>query len=308
MAKKPTYEELEKKIMELEKKAADREFAEEALEGKITQLNSFINNIPDMAWLKDAESRFIAVNRAFGKAVEMAPESMINQTCEVCFGKEAAKKFREDDLQVMKGKRQTIIEEKIADSQGAEIWLETIKSPILDDSGNTIGTVGIARNVTKRKQAEQALTEKEEELQVKAKHLEEVNAALRVLLKEREKDRTDFEERVSSNVKDLILPYLEKLKKTSLRSDQMSYVGIVDSNIKDIVSPFSQKLSSRYLGLTSTEIQVANLVKEGKTTKEIAEFFSLSRKTIETHRDNIRKKLGLKYKKINLKTYLYSLP
>jgi PAS domain S-box-containing protein len=134
---------------------------EEALERKKTELNTFINNIPDLAWIKDSESRFIAVNRAFADAVGMDPESLIHHTCEVCFGEEKGKKFREDDLQVMESKRQSIIEEKIIDSQNREIWLETIKSPMFDRSGNVIGTVGIARDITYRKEMEEALRKSE---------------------------------------------------------------------------------------------------------------------------------------------------
>jgi PAS domain S-box-containing protein len=133
----------------------------EALERKKTELNTFINNIPDLAWIKDSESRFIAVNRAFADAVGMAPKFLTHNTCEVCFGEEEGKKFREDDLKVMESGRRSIIEEKITDSQNREIWLETIKSPMFDRSGNVIGTVGIARNITGRKEMEEALRKSE---------------------------------------------------------------------------------------------------------------------------------------------------
>ena len=78
----------------------EKKLAEEKLRQKIIELNSFINNIPDMAWLKDDDSRFITVNKTFGEAAGMDPESLIGQNCKVCFGKEAARKFRKDDLKV----------------------------------------------------------------------------------------------------------------------------------------------------------------------------------------------------------------
>jgi two-component system, cell cycle sensor histidine kinase and response regulator CckA len=140
----------------------ERKRVEEALEKQVVQLNCFLNNIPDMAWLKDVNSNFIAANKAFGDAVGMAPEYLVNHTCEICFGEEAARKFKQDDESVMASRERTTIEESIIDANNNTIWLETIKSPTVDASGNVIGTVGIARNITERKRAEEALRDSEE--------------------------------------------------------------------------------------------------------------------------------------------------
>jgi PAS domain S-box-containing protein len=176
-----------------------------------------------------------------------------------------------------------------------------------DKQGRVVGFISVLTNITQRKQAERALKEKEVELEIKANNLEEVNTALRVLLKRREEDKSELEEKVLSNVKDLVLPYLERLNKTRLDNNQKSCVDILESNLKEVISPFSRKLSSKYLGLTPTEIRVADLIKDGKITKEIAEFMNVSDKTVQTHRDSIRKKIGIKHKKVNLRTYLLSM-
>jgi DNA-binding NarL/FixJ family response regulator len=75
----------------------------------------------------------------------------------------------------------------------------------------------------------------------------------------------------------------------------------------NITSPFFHSLSSNYINLTPKEIQVANLIKDGKTTKEIADIIGVCQGAISLHRDHIRKKMGLNNKKINLNTYLTSL-
>ncbi|MBW2109700.1 MAG: PAS domain S-box protein [Deltaproteobacteria bacterium] len=162
----------------------------------------------------------------------------------------------------------------------------------------------IIRDISERLQAQEALEKKEAELHAKAESLEQVNTALRVLLKERQRDKADLENRVLSNLTDLVLPYLERLRNTGLNQEQLSFLDILESNLNEIISPFSQKLSSKYLGLTPTEIQVAGLIKAGKTTKEIAALMNLSTKTIEFHRDKIRKKFGIKNTGVNLRTHL----
>ena len=146
---------------------------------------------------------------------------------------------------------------------------------------------------TERSQAEEMLREKEKELELKTRKLEEVNTALKVLLKRRDEDKTELEENALSNLKGLIVPYPEKLKKSGLDTRQNAYLRILQSNLNDIISPFSRRLSSKYLNLTPAEIQVANLVRYGRDIKEIAEILNVSTRTIEFHRGNIRKKFSI---------------
>lgn len=167
-------------------------------------------------------------------------------------------------------------------------------------------------NITERRQAEKisqkTLDELEERIKVRTTELEETNTALKILLKQREKDKKDLEDNILSNIKLLILPYLVKLKRMiRSTSKELSYLNILESNLKEIISPFSVKLSSTYLSLTPKEIQIANLIKDGKNNKDIMELLNISFDTVKTHRQNIRKKLDISKKSINLRVYLLSL-
>ncbi|MGD9160996.1 MAG: PAS domain S-box protein [Desulfobacteraceae bacterium] len=187
------------------------------------------------------------------------------------------------------------------------------------------------QDITEQKQAEQALrkseknlkkardeleqrvhdrTEELEEankiLKKKTKKLEDVNTALRVLLENREIEKEENGEKILLNVKEFLIPYIEKLKNGPLTENQKKYLKLLDSGLKEIMSPFARKLTSRYMNITPRELQVANLVKDGKTSKEIAEIFHTTERTVVFHRTNLREKLGLK-KKANLRTYLLSL-
>ncbi len=157
------------------------------------------------------------------------------------------------------------------------------------------------------KRVEETLGVREAALEAKTNELEEMNSALNVLLKQREKDKTELEEKVVVNFKELIVPYVKKLKSNRLDDKQKAYMSILESNLNNIVSPFAHKLCSKYTCLTPTEIKTAHLVKDGKTTKEIAELSNSSIRTIESHRLSIRAKMGLKNSKTNLRSYLLSM-
>jgi PAS domain S-box-containing protein len=162
-------------------------------------------------------------------------------------------------------------------------------------------------DITDRKRDEETLRAMAEELKSKTNALEEMNAALRVLLKQREEDKMDLEKRILASVKELVIPHLWELKKCLSGQKELTRLQILESNLQGIISPFAQKLSLQFLNLTQKEIQIANLIKEGKTTKEIARFMDLSKFAIDTHRAHLRSKLGLTNKKANLRTYLSSL-
>ena len=165
----------------------------------------------------------------------------------------------------------------------------------------------IIKDITERKITEEELKRREVELNIESSRLEEANTALKVLLKHREDDKRELEDKMISNIKELVLPYIDKLKKNRASREQSAYIDIIETNLEDILSPFLQKMSMKYSNFTPTEIQVANLIKAGKTSKEIAEAMMVSTGTIDTHRNNIRGKLDLNRKKVNLRTYLLSL-
>ncbi len=151
------------------------------------------------------------------------------------------------------------------------------------------------------------LQKTEKKLSIHAEELAESNTALKVLLRQREKDQREFENNILSNIKHLIMPYLEKLKKNRRMSDELVYISIIESNMNDIVSPFSAKLSFQYMNFTPREIMIADLIKDWKQDKDIMEILNISFDTVKAHRKNIRKKLGINNKKINLRTKLLSL-
>ena len=134
--------------------------------------------------------------------------------------------------------------------------------------------------------------------------LEEINTALKVLLRQREKERRDLEERLVSNVKELVMPYVEKIRRGHLDAQQALCVGIIETNLNEILSPMLQTI--KQLNLSPRETQILSLIKDGKKTREIAEIIGVASSSIDTHRNNIRTKLNLSKKKVNLQSYLQS--
>ncbi len=187
-------------------------------------------------------------------------------------------------------------------------WLFLTLAFLKDQENNVIGVIETLLDVTSQKRAERNLLKMhealEEKVEERTQELQEVNIALEVLLKKREKDKKKFEDKVGYSIKEILTPYLELLKSTNLDKHQKVYLEILEDNFKEIASPFMAALSDDMKKLTQTEIQIINLIKQNKISKEVADIMGISTRTVETHRNNIRKKLGIKNKKVNLRAYL----
>ncbi len=154
---------------------------------------------------------------------------------------------------------------------------------------------------------QKALEEKEVELSREREKLEETNVALRVLLRQRGEDKTRIERTIYANVDRLVLPYVEQLLQGKLTDKQRTLTEVIDANLRDIISPFLQNISALNMLLTPQEIEVANMVRSGRSSKEIAEVLSISASGVDFHRKKLRQKLGLTNSSRNLRSCLLSL-
>lgn len=274
---------------------SERKKIEYDLQQSKSEWENTFDAMSDWICMIDIKRRQILRTNAAGKKfLGKSFEDVVGQTCcKLIHGSENM--IAECPLKKMirSGKREELL------LQSGERWLTAIVDPVKDEKGEIIGAVHVVRDVTEKKTAEL-------EIENKTKELEEMNSALEVLLRKREKDKTDLEEKILSNIKNLIQPYLRKLQEITHNDQQATYLRLIESNFKDILSPLPFRLSSRFHRLTPTEIKIADLIKNEKTNKEIAQILNISVKTVEFHRSNIRHKLDIKNKKINLRSFLLS--
>jgi PAS domain S-box-containing protein len=271
-----------------------RKEMEVALRASEERYRTFIDSTTDGVFLKDQQLRYVIVNKMFRRFFNKNENEIVGKTdLEFRPGKDA-EQSRQADLKSLRSSSIVISEEEIGDK------IYEIRRFAVNLGEKTKGVGGFIRDITARKKTE-------EELKTKSLNLEEVNAALRVLLKQRDQDKNEMEDKILSNVKKLVLPYIERLKEKRLDDENKTYLNIIETNLKNIISPFVQKMSSTYSQFTPTEIRVANLIRDGKTIKEIAGISGVSENAVNHHRQNIRNKLGLNKQKANLRTYLMSL-
>jgi PAS domain S-box-containing protein len=333
---------------------SERKRSEAALHKSETKYRLLADSMNDIIWITDANFTITYVTPSVVRILGYTPEERIGQNPTSVLTPEAQKTAFEAFFQFLEQervpgndpKRTVKLELQYIRKDGSVIWMESVNSAIRDKTGKLLGFHGAARDINKRKLAEEELERHREELESliqkrtrelsaankrlkqenevrkktegslryreaqlkkKKQELEEINSTLKILLKQRDEDKVSMENNIISNIKISVVPFLEKLEQSGLGKNQHLILSEIKAQIKEVTSPFIKKISSELLGLTTSEIQVASLIKEGKSSHEIAGIMNVSLNTIITHRYNIRRKTGLKNNKINLCSYLQTL-
>lgn len=201
-------------------------------------------------------------------------------------------------------------EHKVVLPSGKVCWHQWTNLAIFDERGQLVEIQAVGVDITEQKQSMEALLNAKNSLEFqvekRAEELATKSIILREIIDQIELEKVHVSERVRANVEKLILPVIEKLKGQSSFIDNR-YLKILEQNIKEITSSFGISVANKNSNLTPKEIEICSLIKSGFTGKEIANMQNLSFKTIASHRYNIRKKLGISSKKINLASWLRSL-
>lgn len=310
----PTHEELEQRVRELEHRAVQPRHPEDSLVWEHLFSQAVMDNLPAGFAYFNQDFVLLKCNRVYADFLRIHTPYDVEQARGMCHFdyKPGSRPYLGDWFFTVRDfvRPETRYELELwitRDGKPHVSYWDAHLTPVLGPDKRFQGVLMCCLDVTERIVMKRALEEKEERLASELRNTEELKTALKVLLKLREEDKKGLEKKLLVNVNQMLLPWIEKLKQTRLDSEQRLCLEALESNVKEVVSPFCKELTLTCGGLTPTEIQVANLVKQGKTSKEIAFVLRVSKDCVDFHRNNIRKKLGLTRKKANLRTYLSEL-
>ena len=272
------------------------------LEASNHQLQALLNAPTDSMALLDPDGTILAGNPIIAKIFGMSIEELSGKCIFDLMPEELTKSRRSKVNRVLKtGKPARFID------KWRKVVYKNSVYPIIDDTGKVVQLAVHGKDITEEVEALRKLEEGKRELESKTELLEQANVALKMMLQKSTENREEIEEEVLSTLKKMVAPFISKIKRAEISPDVREYIDTLETNLKHVVSPFSRKLSFEYISLTPKEIQVANLIRDGKSTKEISEELNMTKGTVEFYRNNIREKIGLRGKKLRLREHLLTL-
>jgi PAS domain S-box-containing protein len=284
-------------------------------------LSAIVKNSDDAIISKTLDCIITSWNRGAERLYGYTQKEMVGQPLSTIIP-ETLRRLEQINLQrLQQGEAIHLYETKRQHKNGKSIDVALTSTQIKDNTGRVIGISQIERDMTAQKLAEKILlnahhhlenqvTTTKEALEKSREEATEINSALNVLFKHRDAYKSEVQIALSREVESIILPLMKKLKEASENRYQTSHLlDILENNLQHLVQSFGHNASVpvAYQQLTPVEKQVAAMIRQGLSTKVIAADLKISKETVNTHRKNIRKKLGLDGKATNLHSYLMSI-
>jgi len=282
----------------------ERKLTEEALKESERRFALFMRHLPGLAFIKDEHGKILYINEFAEKTYGWKIKGVLGKTDFELWPQDIASRIREGDKQALT-KRKVLESIDSIERDGTTITYLSYRFPIMRKGFSTwLGSVSI--DITKRKQAEDLLKQTAEQLQIEREALEKKNIALREILNQIEGEKNIIKQQIVTNVEQAIIPTLLRMKETS-HPTQVRNFDIMERELREIVSPFLETIKNKFAKLSPRELEVCRLIKNGMTSKEIADALKVSLLTVHKYRELIRKKLNLVNDDTNLQTYLQSL-
>lgn len=198
----------------------------------------------------------------------------------------------------------TIHEQKTSWFADGPRWQQWVNRAIFNRDGRLLEFQAVARDITKLKKTQFALEKSRQKLLEQKQVLEEKNIFLHELLEQIEVEKKQIKDDVIENVESLLLPMVKKIKTGSAHQN---YTVLLERALEGLTASFGRSITQPSLKLTPKEVEICTMIKNGFSSKEISELLYVSLNTVEKHRENIRRKMNLQNKKVNLTTFLQSL-
>ena len=281
----------------------ERKKVEEALQQSEERYRDLFENANDLIQSVDNNGKFVYVNRKWLEVLGYTEEEAKKLTLWDVLRKDQIQHCRKFFKKVCNGETVSDVETVFVSKDGKEIPVEGNANGVFKDR-TFVATRGIFRDITERKKAEEELKNSELRLREQKLALEQKNIAFKEIVEHIEAEKNKIKDDVSVNVNELLLPIVRKLE---INAASHRYLDLLEHHLEELTSSFGRKLTEKSLKLSSREIEICNMIKGGLRSKEISSLLNVSYLTIEKHRRNIRKKLGISNKDINLSSFLHRL-
>lgn len=252
----------------------------------------------------------IFVNRAFETITGYPAHEILGRNCRFIQGRDRKQPGIREIREAIRQRRSCRVLLRNYRKNGEPFWNELHLSPVFDARKKLTHYIGVQTDVTDRVKAEEALrlykTDLESQVARQTRSLEEKNIALKEMLTQLDAEKKALEEKIAANIDTVLLPLVERLRRRGGRALARP-MQVLEKSLRETTSGFGRGLERKLYGLTRREIQICHLVKQGMSTKEIADFLSSSPKTVENQRNTIRRKLGILRKTVHLPAFLQTL-
>ncbi len=290
-------------MLTLARDITEKKKAEKALRESEEKYSKAFQSNPNAITLIDMENkRRVEVNESHYRMTGYKREEIIGTTMDELNMFVDKEKYEENMKGLLKEGSVRDIELKLLTKTGQERFL-LYSAEIIELKGKK-HLLATAEDITERKKAEKLLKSYNLELDNQRKALEEKNIALREVLSQVDAEKNKIEEDISTNIEKLLLPIIRKFRMKGMTN---KYSELLEHHLKKMASSFGRKITEKSANLSPKEVEICSMIRGGLTSKDIADLLNVSNQTVDKHRKNIRKKLGISQKDINLTTFLQRL-